>query len=376
MQKKLMAAAVASALAMPGVALAQNITFSGFWKVGLENIKISQPNAARAGLHDSEMRVADNSSRMIVNSNEDLGGGLSAIGQIDFRFEPDNGAVAATGNTWVGLRSKEAGTLTFGRHDLHYGKSPSDLPNKAGSLKAAAISIMDFIDASPIAGATRTPNVIRWDSPNWGGFTVTAAYSTNPAGAEADLNTGVRKGRATNINPSFTAGNFKVEYSNWNAKPDASLADQRGDTLNAWFSQAGLKVGFAYNKSSLKNAAGTTKTERTAWNIPVNYSTGPHDIHFHYSKAGKNDVNGTEAANTGAKMMAVAYVYNVSKRTTMGITYAALTNESASTYRLFTDNGGGTGTPPSAIGGLSSANAQPAAGEDPRLLAFIVRHAF
>jgi predicted porin len=398
MQKKLMAVAVAGALAMPGLAAAQSVSLSGFFKIGLENIKIGQPGAARAGLHDSEMRVADNSSRMIFNMNEDLGGGLAAIGQVDFRFDPDGGGgPAANGNTWVGLRSATAGTLTIGRWDLHYGKSPSDLPNKAGALKAAAISLMDYMPSATgantaIANATRTPNAIKWDSPNWSGFAVTVAYSTNQGGQESDLTSSSRKGSAVNINPSFTAPNFKVEWSNWNSKLDATAAspaaqnDQKGDTLNAWYAARGLKIGMAYNKSELKTA--TTKAERTAMTIPVNYSTGAHDLHFHYTRANKVKVGGSEVADTGAKMMAAAYVYNLSKRTSMGITYAKITNDPAAAYNFFT--GGSTAytsvanssaassavTGAQAAGSLSSFGATTTAGEDPTLLALILRHGF
>jgi len=88
MNKKLMAAAVAGALALPGVALAQSsVTISGIIKVGVDNLKIGNPGAARS--HSSETRVTDNSSRILFNVTEDLGGGLSAIAQMDLRFSAD-----------------------------------------------------------------------------------------------------------------------------------------------------------------------------------------------------------------------------------------------------------------------------------------------
>lgn len=65
-------------------------------------------------------------------------------------------------------------------------------------------------------------------------------------------------------------------------------------------------------------------------------------------------------------LWAFAYVYDLSKRTSAGLTYASITNEANAMYNLFTNTAAAFGT----------ADSVPAAGEDPRLLAFTVRHAF
>ena len=98
MNKKLLAVAVAGALAAPGVALAQasSVTISGFFKVGWENLNYS--NAVATRLNTSQYRVVDNSSRIIFTSVEDLGNGLSAVGQLDVRFAPDQVSTIQTSN--------------------------------------------------------------------------------------------------------------------------------------------------------------------------------------------------------------------------------------------------------------------------------------
>src|SRR5450759_2245868 len=103
MNKKLLAVAVAGALAAPGVALAQasSVTISGMFKVGVDNINYSGATSngnTPAGLiangspgrigNRSENRVSDNSSRIIFGVREDLGNGLAAIAQLDMRFNP------------------------------------------------------------------------------------------------------------------------------------------------------------------------------------------------------------------------------------------------------------------------------------------------
>jgi predicted porin len=361
------------------LAMAQSsVTISGVFKVGLDNIKIGNPALARAGLNKNEWRITDNSSRIIFGISEDIGGGLYGIAQLDVRPQLDDAGETnvAAGNSWVGVRSNTLGTLTFGRHDLHYGKQPDDIASKAGALMATAVSLMDYTrTAAPIANATRTPNVIRYDTPTFGGFAATIAYSTSPFGNESDMSTSGRKGNAWNFNPSFTSGPFQVGASLWKAKGDGAAGvpltavNQDSLVLYGYYRLGAFKVGAAFNDSEVEAvAAGVTANvaDRRNWTIPVSWSMGSHNVYAHYTKAGKDKA--AEAAgitDTEAKMWAFAYVYDLSKRTSVGVTYAAIDNKTNAAYNFFT-NTGSLGTPASIA----------AAGEDPKLLAFTVRHAF
>jgi predicted porin len=370
MNKKLLAVAVASVLAAPATALAQ-VTISGIFKVGIDQYKVSNPAAGSGRTQLSEMRLTDNSSRIIFGVTEDLGGGLAAIGQWDVRAAMDaGGTMANSGNTWVGLRSTSFGSITLGRHDLHYGKQPDDIASKAGALMAAAVSLMDYAGggATAVAVTSRTANVVRWDSTAMGGFNVTAAYSTSVAAQEADLTAGANvKGSAYNLNPYFTASNFQVGGSLWKSKSDGAtsltVAEQNSTVLYGYYRMAGWKLGLATNTSKLKTGGADT-SKRSVFTIPVSYTTGAHNFYGHYTKAKDDDI---VAGDNGAKMMAFAYVYDLSKRTSVGATYAKLTNNVAARYSFFTNTSGG---------GLSSANTSLGLGEDGALMAFTVRHAF
>lgn len=387
MQKKLLAAAVAGALALPGLAMAQSaVTISGVFKVGIDNYRISDASPLRG--NTSETRITDNSSRLIFGITEDIGGGLSGIAQLDMRPQLDNaGGTVDGGNDWVGVRSTSWGTVTLGRHDLHYGKQPDEIAAKAGALMAASISLMDFMQVgggttgvaasnAAIARATRTNNVLRYDSPSWSGFAFTAAYSANPGGAEADLgpaagpaNT-MRKGNAWNFNPSYTTSNWQIGWSHWDQKGDAggATANQKSDVLYGYMLFGGFKVGLAMNKSTTDSdtaAAGTVRAgDRTAWTIPVRWNSGAHNVYFHYTRAGSNKAGGAPS-DTGARMWAAAYVYDLSKRTSVGLTIADLRNDTNAAYNFFTNTGA-----------LGSTNSALTAGEDGRLYALTVRHAF
>ena len=357
------AIAVAGVSAFPGAAFAQSsVSMSGYFKMAVENVKLYQT----AKSPSSEGRVADEASRIIFQVSEDLGGGLQAVVQLDWRVTLDSGADAANGNNWVGLRSKSWGMLSFGRFDLHYHNSPSEISSKAGSYKAQNLSLLAFAGGggTAIAGTTRTANTVRYDSPNLGGIAVTAAYTTNFAAAEADIGSSARKGNAWNFVPSFTAPNWQIGWSNWNSKPDAFLtADQKGDRLWGHTLWGGLKLGLAWDRVKfITGATGVVTSNRTAWSVPLRYTAGSHNFYAEYSKA--RDDRATAAADS-ARMLAVAYAYDFSKRTSVGVTYARISNDAGASYNLY-NSAAGQGSPSAAV----------AAGEDPRIWSVALRHAF
>jgi len=367
MNRRFLATAIVVLFAAPQSAWPQSaVTISGFFKASVENLKLGQS----AKSPNTEMRVTDESSRIIFNVAEDLGGGLQAIAQLDWRIQLDTGSDGggALGNNFVGLRSRSWGALTVGRHDLHYNNTPSEVAAKAGSYKAQSLALLSFAGGGGTAvagGSTRTPNVVRYDSPKWGGLGITAAYSTNAgAAAEADIGSSARKGRAWNLAPIYTASDWQIGWSHWNSKPDAfAAADQNGDRLWGYFTWRGLKLGVAWDRAKLKaGATGVVTSNRTAWAIPLRYQTGNHNFYVEYS--GARDDKATANVD-GAKMFALAYAYDLSKRTSAGVTFARVRNEAFATYNLY-GSAGSQGSPSGAV----------AAGEDPRIWAIVLRHAF
>jgi predicted porin len=65
-------------------------------------------------------------------------------------------------------------------------------------------------------------------------------------------------------------------------------------------------------------------------------------------------------------MWAMAYSYDLSKRTSLALTYAQIKNNSGATYNLFTSTSLGLGGSAGAI----------QAGEDPKMFGLTMRHAF
>jgi predicted porin len=432
MNKKIAAVAVAGLFAAPAVALAQSsVTISGVFKAGFENLKINNytTNSATAASNstgrgqgsgkDSQYGVVDDSSRIIFNVREDLGGGLAAIGQLDIRMNPSDNNIPASqnvsgvigqGNSHVGLQSSSWGRVFFGRQDLHYFNTSGNISGK-NSLRADSISLIAYAGAygrsgtpvnggTAVANATRTQNVVHYTTPNWGGFTGIIAYSSNPGGNETDIgNTAsqsIRRGNAWNLNPNYAAANWQVGYSYWRSKPDSGMAtnvaalattlagisgiatafggsDQRAHRVYGDYTFGfGLKIGLAWDNSKLEGntgpADGVTLSKRTVWSIPAQYSfMGKHQITGHYTWAKKDtaDVINGFGSDTAAHMWAIGYSYDLSKRTSVGLTYARITNHSNAGYNFFTNAGLG-------VGGTTGIMA----GEDPRIFGTTLRHAF
>ena len=404
MEKRLLAVAVVGVLAAPAVALGQSsVTISGFFQGSVDNMKLSN---APARTKNSENRVNDESSSIVFNVTEDLGGGLAAVARVDFKPNLDTSALAASGESYVGLRSKSWGSLEFGRHALHYFKAPDDAYFRGASYRIHPSSLIDFAGGGriAIANATRTPNTIKWASPNWNGFQGVVAWSASPLGTssrEADMTAGntARNGRAWNLNPTYTAANWQLGYSYWDGKADAPsaifnaatlstlstvpngtsttlptaagqlvFADQRSHSLYGHYIWGGWKLGAIWNKSKLTAAStgaglapiGTEIGNRTAWSIPLRYETGPHSFMAAYTKA--QDDSAT-AAQDGAKMWSLTYAYGFSKRTFGSLSLNKLTNDPGAAYTHYVDAGAG-------------ANNALAAGESARLITLGLRHNF
>ncbi len=387
-----LAAVAAAFLSAPMALLAQSsVAISGRLTMTLDNVKIKN----RAG-RNSETAVNDNTSFIKFNVVEDLGGGLQAIGQVETRNPLDIGTLSASGTNYVGLRSKSWGALRVGRENLHYFHRESDMFAKGGSLRGDSIGILGYANGggTSIANDTRTPNTIVWASPSWGPFTINLAYSTDPGAGERDVGSPVRKGRAWNLQPNFRGANWQVGYSFWDAKADGAFTgigapaaqpggtafatpaglDQRSHRLYGSYQWGGFKVGLAFDSSRLRTATtlGTTEiSDRRAWSIPLQYSTGAHSIFLEFSKANRDKAAPWAGLDTKANLLSLTYVYSLSKRTAFGVNYARLNNGRNAFYNLYTSRNG-TWDP----AGVASTGPNPNAGEDPRVIGASVSHYF
>jgi len=383
MKKSLVALAAFAAVS----AFAQSsVTLSGNIKGGVAQTKYS--NGA-AGTNGSSLSVADGSSRFLIGGTEDLGGGLKAVFQIDTRYRVDDngGAPAssplASGNTFVGL-SGGLGMIQIGKLDTHYCLGSDQHGSRATALQASSCAILGFVNGSgagqAIANASRSQNIIRYTTPNFAGFQGQFNYSTNWQGAEGAPGD-TAKGRAVQAGLNYGNGPLKAGVSFWDAKSEnratgVARNDQSAATAFIDWNFGVATVGLTFDQSELEantGVVGATSTElkRRAWSIPVTVPLGAGTFLLTYTKARDLRASGfatpalTAAAsdNTGASLWSVGYDYALSKRTSLGVSYARLNNKAAGGYALYTQ-GALNGTPNNAVG------------QDASQLYLGIRHAF
>ena len=373
---------IAMAALVATSAFAQSsVTISGFLPGSYDTFSVKNAGATRTG-NKSENRVTDNSSRIIFGMVEDLGKGLSAVGQVDVRvaldaqqrFAPDDlpgatkvnpiGFPGATGNNHVGLVSKDMGAIRLGRQDIHYTEGGHFNHTSTGTI-ASSINILH---AAPGAGNSssanwsRTPNLLWYTSPTIAGFSGTLGYSTNGTRAsggfmeqENDMASNQRKGSTDYQRLAYTNGPLALVYSKVNSKSDwigtgtisagASVNsnaqtnnDQNSSIITAKYTMGDFSVGYAA-ATNTRNAVATAtlgqETKVATNQLGLGYKTGNHNLAYTLTNKGDTKTAGVTAANTGAKQTSLVYGYDLSKRTSVGIGMVNLTNESASKTGLF-----------------------------------------
>src|SRR3989454_11651932 len=116
--RKLLATSVASACALPAVALAQvpsSIQIYGRANVTYERITTSNSSNTVVQPNQSNWDLVDNSSRIGFRGNKDLGGGLTGLFQFESRVRLDTGAGVLTGRDSYGGLAGSFGTVRLGR---------------------------------------------------------------------------------------------------------------------------------------------------------------------------------------------------------------------------------------------------------------------
>ena len=343
MKKSLIALAV---LAASGAAMAQSsVTLSGNVKAGFAATKYS-PGGSATG-------IADGSSRFILGGSEDLGGGLRANFQVDTRFRMDDNGGAPTssplagGNTFVGLAGG-FGNLQVGKLDTHYCLGSDQHGSRATALQASSCGLLGYVNGSgggqAIANASRTQNLVRYTSPAlFGGLTLQGNYSTSFAGSEGAVGD-TQKGNAYALAANYSNGPLAAGLSYWSAKNESQAAAAARAGQQAWTAMVNYNLGVAtvgltYDQSALRAAAanaGFVDTKRNVLSVPVTVPMGAGTLLFTYSRASNTKTGGVTNSNTGATLLSVGYDYALSKRTSLGASYARLDNKSAGAYGLYT----------------------------------------
>lgn len=373
---------VVAALAASPAAFAQSsVTLAGIVKSGVSLTHYSDGQVPKSG--GSASSVADGGSQFWLLGTEDLGGGLKAVFKIDTRFRVDDNGNAptasplATGNTFVGLTGGWGGVL-LGKRDTYYCLGLDGHSSRATAMQASSCGILGFVNGSAfaptsaVANAGRTSNVIRYDLPNLSGLTGSLSYSTSTAAGGSEGGVGdPGKGRGIALQLLYSSGPLSLGMGAWNAKSEdrtagAARADQNAYNLAAGYDFGFMTAGVAVDVARINGGtvgAADSENKRTAWSLPLTFRLGTGTLLATYTRAGDVRLNGTTQANTGASLLSLGYDYPLSKRTSIGISYAYLDNKDNAKYGFYTQT---------IFSGLTS----PTAGQDQRQLYLGIRHTF
>ena len=344
---------IAALAALSNVAIAQtNVTIYGLVDAGI----VSERGGA-AGTDTKLTGGVGSASRLGFKGNEDLGGGLSAIFVLEEGVLIDTGAQDSTGQafnrqSYVGLKSTEAGTVTLGRQYTMLYNALGQVADPFGTGYAGTAK-----NLFPVAGAdTRASNAVVYSTPNLNGFSADAMYSLGEQAGDASA------GRQFGLGLNYSNGplNTRLVYNNRNSDTAATATTAfvshdigRNVLLAANYDFTVVKGFFAYgsdkgfNSAPLNNAtnaygykvAPVASTDSNDLLIGATVPVGPAGTVM-VSYINKNDKT---ALNQDADQWALGYTYALSKRTSTYVAFAKIKNKNGAGYTVGNNTEVGTG---------------------------------
>lgn len=399
MQKKLLTLAVAGTLAAPGLALAQ-VEVYGFVNMSFGKFKYSEDAAGTAG-SISKWDVASHASNYGIRGRENLGGGQTAWFQIEQNApmeRSNNVAITpASRNSAVGIQGGW-GNLFMGQWttpwadlDALWGvgtvggwgpitsiigrrETTGTAPNPncqnghlSGAPAIGGTAICDAVEAGGGVGHPfwkRISNAIFYQSPVFGGVQGKIAYQTNEGKTTSGVNAGA--------DPSMWSASVQWSGMGGRARVGAAV-DRHKDFTTIGQTDSGVRVtggwnfgvvdiGLAWETMTYKTAAGDV--DAMQWGVGVAVPVGSGAIRASYAVADDLDTPAGDV-DAGAKTYNIGYEHRFSKRTTVGVGYAIIKNDSLAIFTW-------TGAPPNQ-GGASN---NPLPGSDPSTFFVNMVHRF
>jgi predicted porin len=389
MNKKLLTLAVGAALgAAPMIAAQAAVTVYGVAHLSVDSLDNGNTAVSPAG--SSILTLGSNSSFIGFKADEDLGDGLKAIFGAEIQLGLDNvggnavitgtststnppSGYATTGassmfnrNVFVGLQGG-FGTVRLGNYD----DVVKQIGRKVDLFYSEQLGESRSLTRQAYPGTAfgmdeRMSNSVNYETPSFGGFKVVLNYgmenTTNEAGTiyTAPV-TQYAVGAAYESGPLFVGLAYKtIDLSNVNSP--GSPESPNGIRASVSYTLGDLQLVGLYQQVS--SAGGISGQDNSTYGVGAGYTIGgKHRIKGQYYSADAYNAAGTN----GASMYAVGYDFMMSKTTTVYVTYAAVTNDTAGNYSVI---GAGHANPQDAT------YTPTAAGNDPSGFSLGMRMAF
>lgn len=311
MQKTLIALAV---LATSGAAMAQSsVTLYGRVDTGIGSEKTlaggSQTKMVDGGL---------TTSRLGFRGTEDLGGGLSALFQLEQRLDLSSGALQAPSfkaASLVGL-SGGFGTVKLGRMTTVFddARAVSYSSNVFDSLFTPAANGV-YKDAGGDY-ASRFNNQIRYDSPSFGGFYGGVSYAFEQNAGVGDKLTAVQVGykagpmqavlghQNEKTKSKFTAlsGSYDFGVASLSAgynQRSGTVSDDNEYTFGVNVPMGAVNLSAGYAASETKSSAGATTAKASGFGFGATYSLSKRTrLYAGYRSHDVKDAAGVKTTDT------------------------------------------------------------------------------
>ncbi len=345
MNKKLLIAAVGAALvAGPMMAAQAAPTVYGSFHFSLDRFDVDQ--TVSSVNQSRELSVLNaNSPRFGIKGDEDLGGGLKSIYQVEsgvFEDEGTSGFSATLRNTYVGFTGSSWGTVKFGRHDTPvkdlgravdlFNEQVGDARNITG-LRA---------DNQTNAFDARINNMVRYDSMDMSGIRVAVAHGV-PEGTPSNL-------RYTSASATWTSGpiylGFGYEKHGLGTKVNGTDSE-KGTRLVGKYSMGDLTLAALYEQLSDLN--GKSGDDRSAWGLGASFKMANNMLKAQYYDVDKTDKQTASASTNNSndnsgKIWAVGVDHSFSKTTMAYFAYSVASNGNGSNTIDPASSSGGHGT--------------------------------
>src|SRR4051794_26989920 len=371
MQKKLLAIAVAGALA-PAAAMAQStVEIYGRANVGIDSWQATS-STDPAGSYKSRTRIFDFGSRLGFRVNESLGGGMRAFVVMETGVNIDSGsgngqsglANASTGfwasrDSYAGLGG-DWGDVRFGRQSPFY--------SNGIIMQAASNYINQAMDSAySFSGALAQPsgresNVLSYNSPTLGGFN--ASLSWGPGASEGNAYTGTGQGKEQlyAVTGRYSGGPFRAQADFGKRKDVGNIS---GQDRVAWKVGAGFSyapgsqisaiVGNVKNKNiqtafvsgGVTFAATGSNPNANIWIVNWEHMLGQWQLIAQYAKFMKIEDLTVDPGGTDAQGFTLAAKYFLSKRTGVYASFNQIKNKENAWWDISnggSSSGGGAGT--------------------------------
>ncbi len=361
--------------------------------------------------HPSHGQLRSNSSNFGLRGERPLFSGLKAVFQLESAIGVDGNASTLSGrDTFLGLSGRLGSILFGGNIDTPYkravqGKDPffaTGVATQKGILGSPGFNVTS---ASAVAGTTvggnaataqqqnasfdiRANNLLMYRSPVLRGFSGEIGYGLNEQKSNSTATAQINP-KLFSLLGRYEMGALWLSYG-YERHDDVfglnsllTLVPGSGATVTAFTPPAGAtsrdtgnKLGAAYTLRGTEflvvwerlkyetNAGTLSEYQRDAWVGSVNHRFGPHRAIASYSKANAGSctlaaASGCSTTGLGAKQLALGYVYDMDRATSLYTFWTRIANDAAAAY-----NFGVSGAPAAGVGA------------DPQALALGIRYRF